>query len=238
MIIQIMLGGIPADVELKDIKHIHLSVYPPNGRVRITAPKRLDLETIRVYALTKLGWIKKQQDKFRLQDRETQREYLERESHYLWGDHYLLHIVEVEKPPVIEVGHHEITLSVRPGSSEAKKQAIMDEWYRRQLREVAQPYIDTWEKRMGVEVQHVYVQRMKTRWGTCNTRKGSIRLNTELAKKPRTCLEYVVVHELAHLIEPSHNAHFKALLDQYLPNWRQLKDELNQAPLGHVEWEY
>ena len=238
MLTQIELGDIVVDVELKNIKNIHLSVYPPTGRVRIAAPARMDLDTIRVYAITKLDWIKAQQQKFLNQQRETPREYLERESHYVWGTRYLLSIQETNQPPSVELGHSQLMLRVRPGADEQKKQEVIEEWYRLQLREMADPLIAKWEKAMGVQIQHVYVQRMKTRWGSCNPNTGRIRLNTELAKKPPVCLEYIVVHELAHLLEPSHNAKFTELLDQYLPHWRQIRDELNRAPLGHVEWDY
>lgn len=238
MITHFELGDIRVDVVLKDIKNIHLSVYPPNGRVRIAAPSRMDLDTIRVYALSKLGWIKQQQRKFHSQDRETPREYIERESHYVWGSRYLLHITEFNAPPLVELNHSRLLLRVRPGTDEKKRQAIIEEWYRGQLREAAVVLIAKWEPLMGVKVESFYIQRMKTRWGSCNHHAGNIRLNTELAKKSRACLEYIVVHELTHLLEPSHNARFTTLMNRFLPNWQQLRDELNQAPLGHVTWEY
>lgn len=238
MITQIFLGDIPVEVELKDIKNLHLSVYPPNGRVRIAAPARMDLDTIRVYAISKLAWIKEQQRKFQVQERETPREFLERESHYVWGTRYLLHLVEAERIPSIELGHTQMILTVRPGSDAQKRHAVIEEWYRSELRMGAEPLIAKWEAVMGVKVGRVFVRRMKTRWGSCKPENASIRLNTELAKKPPTCLEYIVVHELAHLIEPSHNARFVAVMDRFLPHWKQIRDELNRAPLGHVEWEY
>jgi predicted metal-dependent hydrolase len=232
------LGGITIEVALKDIKHIHLSVYPPTGRVRITAPLRMDMDTIRVYALSRLAWIKQQQSKFHEQERETPREYIERESHYVWGTRYLLELIERDETPSVELTHHHLVLRARPGSDVQRKQAILEDWYRGQVREVVQPLIEKWEKLMGVKVQRVFVQRMKTRWGSCNPLARHIRFNTELAKKPRSCLEYIVVHEMVHLLEPSHNARFATLMDQYLPHWRQLRDELNRAPLGNVHWEY
>ena len=238
MITHIQLGDMTVEVDLKNIKNIHLSVYPPTGRVRISAPARMDLDAIRVYAISKLEWIKDQQRKFRAQERETPREYLERESHYLWGKRYLLHIVESNAVPFIDLSHTYLCLNVRPGADEGKKRDVIDAWYRSQLRQAAQPLIEKWEVIMGVKVEKVFLQRMKTRWGSCNPHRQNIRLNTELAKKPRECLEYIVVHELAHLIEPTHNARFVALMNRYLPHWKQLRDELNRAPLGHVEWEY
>lgn len=235
---QIELGDILVEVELKDIKNVHLSVYPPNGRVRITAPKRMDIETVRVYAISRLGWIKEQQRKFKEQERETPREYLDRESHYLWGVRYLLEIIEDEQPSGIELSHKRMILHVRPGADQAKKQVIVEEWYRKQIRLEAEPLIEKWEQKIGVKVKRLFIQRMKTRWGSCKPDTGNIRLNTELAKKPRECLEYIIVHELAHLLEPTHNAQFIVLMDKYLPHWRQLRAELNRAPLGHVDWEY
>ncbi len=234
----IELGEITVDVVLKDIKNIHLSVYPPHGRVRISAPLSMSLGTIRVYAISRLDWIKKQQAKLREQERETPREYLDRESHYLWGKRYLLEIVELDESPSIELKHTHILLSVRPGSDEKKKQALIDEWYRKQLKEAAFPLIAKWERILAVKVNRIYVRRMKTRWGSCNPRAGSIRLNTELAKKPHECLEYILVHEMAHLLEPTHNARFIALMDRYLPQWKQIREDLNRWPLGHESWDY
>lgn len=238
MITQIELGDLKIEVELKDIKNIHLSVYPPNGRVRIAAPARMELDTIRVYALTKLTWIKQQQKKFQAQDRETPREYLDRESHYVWGKRYLLEVTEFDAAPLVELNHSKLLVRVRPGSDEKKKQAVVEEWYRGQLRNLAVELIARWEPQMGVQVETFYIQRMKTRWGSCNPHARAIRLNTELAKKPPECLEYIVVHEMTHLLEPTHNARFTALLDQFMPNWKLVREELNRSPLGHVTWEY
>ncbi len=238
MVTQIELGGITVDVELKDIKNIHLSVYPPGGRVRISAPARMDLDTIRMYAISRLGWIRKQQQKFAQQERELPREYLERESHYVWGRRYLLHVIESDEAPSVELQHSQIVLRVRPGSDAGRKEALLEEWYRRQLRQAVPELIAKWELLMGVRVERFFVQRMKTRWGTCTHSKAYIRLNTDLARKPRECLEYVVVHEMAHLVEPNHAARFIALMDRLLPNWKARREELNRAPLGHVEWEY
>jgi predicted metal-dependent hydrolase len=238
MISQFMLGNILCEIEQKDIKNIHLSVYPPTGRVHISAPERMDIETIRVYALSKLEWINQQRSKFSSQERETPREFLERESHYLWGDRLLLQIIEKNQPPVIEISHRQMMLTVRPGTSQIKKQEIVEDWYRRQIREVSIPLFEKWERALGVRANKIIIRKMKTRWGSCILQKGNIRLNTELAKKPRECLEYIIVHELMHMIEPTHNNRFVTLMDKYYPNWKQIKAELNRAPLGHVEWEY
>jgi len=235
---QIQLGDITVDVVLKDIKNIHLSVYPPNGRVRISAPSRMDIDSIRIYAISKLDWIKKQQKKQLEQERETKREYLDLESHYVWGKRFLLEVSEVNKPPSVEVLHNKILLKVRPGAGEEKKRETIEKWYRKQLKAAVPPLIAEWEQKLGVNVERLFVQKMKTRWGSCNNKKNSIRLNTELAKKTKECLEYIVVHEMTHLIEPTHNHRFIALMDYHLPHWKQLRDELNRMPLGHVDWKY
>lgn len=235
--IQLEISAIPIEVTLKKIKNLHLSVSPPGGRVRISAPAWMDLETIRAFAVSRLGWIQAQRAKFQGQARETPREYLERESHFVWGRRCLLHLVETAEAPSVELQANTLVLRIRPGTGTAHKAALLEDWYRRQLRQAVPGLLATWEPRMGVKVERFFVQRMKTRWGTCNPTRRTIRLNTELARKPIECLEYVVVHELAHLLERSHNARFTALLDRFLPNWKQRKAELNRAPLGHMGWE-
>lgn len=232
----ITLGDIAVDVVFKDIKHIHLSVYPPDGKVRIAAPTRLSLETLRVFAVSKLSWIKQQQQKLRAQARETPREFLDRESHVLWGTRYLLKVVEKDAAPTLVLEPRTLVLTVRPGTSEEKRQSLVATWYRQQLRETATALIAKWEPILGVQATRLFVQRMKTRWGSCNPRSGAIRLNTELAKKPPACLEYVVVHELAHLLERTHNDRFTGVLDAHLPHWRQVRILLNTEPLGQESW--
>ena len=233
-----MLGEIPVDVELKDIKNIHLSVYPPNGAVRVSAPSRMSLDTIRVYAISKLGWIKQQQKKLRAQEREPPREYLERESHYVWGRRYLLHVAECDGPPLVALKHRTMVLRLRPGADEAKMQAVVDDWYRTELRKAAVPLIAKWAPVLGVTVDRFFVQHMKTKWGSCNTATHCIRLNTELAKKPRPCIDYIVLHEMAHLIVPTHGPKFVALMDRFMPNWRAIRDLLNSLPARHEHWDY
>lgn len=238
MVTQIKLGDIVVDVVRKDIKNIHLSVYPPTGRVRISAPERMQLDTIRVFAVSKLGWIKKQQQKLQEQERETPREYLERESHYVWGKRYLLKIVEFDDTPSVELKHNHMILIIRPGTNEERKQTIIEQWYREQIRQELPSLIATWERRMGVKVERFFVRRMKTKWGSCNPQRGYIRLNTDLAKKPRECLEYILVHEMVHLLEPTHNSRFAELMDQFLPKWQFYREQLNRLPVKHEEWVY
>jgi len=238
MVSQIELGDITVDVVLKDIKNVHLSVYPPAGRVRISAPKRMSLDTIRVFAISKLGWIRQQQAKLREQERETPRDYVDRESHYVWGRRYLLAVTESNEPPSIELKHRHMLLRVRPGTDEDKRQALVEEWYREQLKEAVPPLLERWQPQLGVEVERFFVQRMKTKWGSCNHKARTIRLNTELAKKPAECLEYIVVHELVHLLEPTHNARFIALMDQFIPKWQFHRQVLNRLPVRQEMWSY
>ena len=238
MSVQLNLGEVTIDVIMKDIKNIHLSVYPPVGKVRISAPLWMELDTIRVFAITKLSWIKNQQKKLQEQDRETPREYLNRESHYVWGKRYLLSIVEKDAAPSIELKHSKMILQLRPDTSIEKKQEILDGWYREILKSAAEPLISKWEHLIGVKAEKLFLQRMKTKWGSCNHEAKNIRLNTELAKKPPECLEYIVVHELVHLIEPTHNDRFIALMNQFMPKWRMYKDELNRLPVRHETWGY
>src|SRR5437016_10866954 len=177
MVTKIELGAITVDVVKKDIKNVHLSVYPPTGKVRISAPLRMDLDTIRVFAISKLGWIKQQQRKVTEQEREPPREYLDRESHYVWGKRYLLKIIEKAAPPEVELKHSQMILQIRPASSEERKEAVLDEWYRAQLKQSVPPLIAKWEPLMGVK-ERFFVQRMKTKWGSCSRACAGIRLNT------------------------------------------------------------
>lgn len=232
------LGDFRAEVVRKAIKHVHLSVYPPDGRVRIAAPAGMELDAIRLFAIAKLAWIKRQQRKILAQERETPREFLDRESHSVWGKRYLLKVVEKEAAPAVELGHSSLLLQVRPGCDAARRQEILDAWYREQIRQAVPALLEKWQPLIGVRAGKVFVQRMRTRWGSCNPVSGHIRLNTDLAKKPPECLEYIVVHELAHLLEPTHNAPFAGLIEMFLPHWRQVRDELNRLPLRHEDWTY
>src|SRR5882672_10454968 len=235
---QIDLGEVSVDVLFKDIKNVHLSVHPPTGRVRISAPERMDIDKIRIFAISKLDWIKRHQTGFRNQDRETPREYLDRESHYLWGRRYLLRIHEMDAPPELRLSPGKMHLRIRPRTGEDKRHAIIAEFYRDQVRAEAPPLMEKWGRLLGVAVDRLYVRQMKTKWGTCNPRARSIRLNTELAKKPKHCLEYIVVHEMVHVLEPSHNVRFVALMDTVLPNWRFCREQLNRLPVQHADWDY
>lgn len=185
-----------------------------------------------------LGWIKQQQRKLQEQDREPQREYLDWESHYVWGKRYLLKVSESENPPTIELKGNRILLRVRPGADKQKRHDLLEEWYREQIKKLVPGLIETWERRMDVKVARFFVQRMKTKWGSCNPDRRSIRLNTDLAKKPREYLEYIIVHEMAHLLVRRHDDRFRGLMDRHLPNWEYLRETLNNSPLSHSDWEY
>ena len=234
----IELGDICLDVIHKDIKNVHLSVHPPNGRVTISAPRKMDLETIRLFSISKLGWIRKQQAKFENQKREAPREYVTRESHYYLGQRYLLKVVEHNAAPKVVLKHNSIELYVRKGATMAQRDDILQGWYRQQLRELIPQYVAKFEKKMNIKVFDIRIRSMKTKWGTCNPDAKRIWLNTELAKKPIESIEYVLVHEMVHLIERNHNEMFIAYMDEFLPKWKHLREELNRSALGHVEWSY
>lgn len=232
----IQLGDITIAMTRKDIKNVHLSVHPPSGRVTLVAPLATRPEVARAYAASKIGWIRDQQAKLLGQARETPRQFVERESHYLWGRRYLLSLVEKDVKPFVRLDHRRITLTVRPGSPLAKREEVMQEWHRALLHQAVPPLVRKWETKLGVEVAGYFLQRMKTKWGSCNSRQRNIRLNTELVKKPRDLLEYVVLHEMVHLIEPKHNERFLALMTKYYPAWREARAELNELPLAAEVW--
>lgn len=238
MATQIDLGGIAVDVILKDIKNIHLSVQPPNGRVRIAAPLRMNMDTIRVFAISKLAWVKQQQVKICAQARETPREFLNRESHYLWGKRYLLKLVVAQAAQHVVLKPRTIVLHVRPDAGSVKMDSLLDAWYRQQLKLEIPKLIRFWEPLIGISVKRFSVRRMKTKWGSYTAATGSILINSELAKKPRECLEYIVVHEMVHFLAPTHGKRFVSLMDQFMPKWRFYRDELNRLPVRHADWVY
>lgn len=235
---RIELGGLSVEVVRKRIKNIHLSVYPPNGRVRISAPTWVGLDAIRLFAISKLGWIRRQQQKLKEQEREAPREYLDRESHQVWGRRVLLQIEHDGNGPPVEWLPGKLVMRVRPDATVDRKRTVLDEWYREQIKAAAPELIAKWGRALEVTVAGFFVQKMKTLWGSCNMRRQTVRLNTELAKKPPECLEYIVVHELVHLLERSHGPRFVALMDQHLPKWRYFKAELNRLPIRHEDWMY
>lgn len=231
---QIRLGELDITVTFKAVKNVHLSVHPPEGKVTLVAPTSTRLEVARAYAISKLGWIRQQQAKLQAQARETPRQFVTRESHYIWGRRYLLVVEEQDAPPAVKVDHRRITLSVRPGTDTTKREMVYQQWQRSLLHQAIPPLIAHWEPRIGVKVTGYFLQRMKTKWGSCNHHRAHIRLNTELVKKSRDLLEYVIVHEMIHLLEPTHSERFIALLDQHYPAWRESRAELNALPLGQA----
>ncbi len=232
----ITIGELSIRVTRKDIKNVHLSVHPPDGRVTMSAPASTRLDVARAYAISKLAWIRVQQDKLEKQEREIPREFIERESHYLWGRRYLLTVKYKEAKPEVSIDHKRITLTVRPGTPLEKREQIILDWHRLQLHQVIPGIIKKWEKKLNVKVAAYFLQRMKTKWGSCNHKAGNIRLNAELVKKPKDLLEYVIVHEMVHLIEPTHSDHFTAILAEHYPFWRESRAELNELPLGAETW--
>ena len=232
----IQLGEIAIAVTRKDIKNVHLTVHPPDGRVTLAAPINTRLEVARAYAISKLVWIRDQQRKLEGQARETPRQFIERESHYVWGRRYLMTVEYRDAKPAVVLGNKQITLMVRLGSSAEKRAAVMHQWHKTLLHEAVPPLIQKWEPKLGVKVSGYFLQRMKTQWGSCNHAAGNIRLNTELVKKPKDLLEYVIVHEMAHLIEPTHSEGFIAILDEHYSSWREARAELNELPLAAEVW--
>ena len=231
MISMIMLDDIDAEVTKKKIKHLHLKVCPPNGIVRVSAPLRMNQEKIRVFALSKLDWIRKQRLKIRSQVREKPLKYINQETHYFKGHSYQLKVLENNKPPFAELVKNEILIHVPTGADMEKRRSVLNEWYHKQLMELLNPLIKKWELKLGVSVKRFSIRSMKSRWGSCTPKTHGIRFNLELVKKSHECLEYIVVHELVHLLEASHNNRFKALMDQFYPNWKLCRKELNGLQL-------
>lgn len=235
----LIIGDIQIEVIKKNIKNLHLSVHPPNGRVRIAAPNTMNDEAIRVFAISKLSWIKKQRAKFQNQERQSEREYVSGESHYFQGRRYLLNVVYTTKKQRVEIKkNNQLDLYVRKESTKAQREKVMMEWYRAHLKKQIPDIIAKWEKIIGVSVNSWGVKLMKTKWGTCNPNARRIWVNLELAKKNPRCLEYIIVHEMIHLLEKHHNDRFHAYMDQFLPNWREIKAELNELVFESSAWTY
>ena len=226
-----VVAGIEVELVQKDIKNLHLAVYPPNGRVRLAAPMDVNEQTLELYVTSKLPWIRKQQRKFANIDRQSARQYVNRESHYFLGKRYLLRVHETDRPyryPKVERKTKTyIDLYIKEGYSTEQKAELMKEWYRGKLKDILLEFVPKWEAILNVKANQVKVQTMRTKWGSCNTEKSNVLFNIELAKKPIECIEYVVVHELLHLIERKHSDLFKAYLDKYVPNWQHIKAQLN-----------
>lgn len=233
----ITVGGIAVEVVRKDIKNLHLGVYPPHGRVRVAAPLVVSDEAVRLAVIGKLGWIKRQKTKFTAQARQSQREMVNGESHYFMGRRYRLRVHEHDAPAKVAVrGIASLDLFVRPGTSTEKREVVLQRWYREQLVMLIPPLLEKWQGRLGVTIAAWGVKKMKTKWGSSNVDAKRVWLNLELAKKSPQCLEYVIVHELVHLLERKHNEHFLSLMDKFMPQWRLHREALNKSPLGHEFW--
>ncbi|MFL5804930.1 MAG: M48 family metallopeptidase [Roseiflexaceae bacterium] len=236
---QIEVSGIPVEIVRKNIKNLHLGVYPPNGRVRVAVPLRLDDDAVRLAVIARLGWIRRQQQQFEQQERQSQREMITGESHYVQGRRYRLNVIEHNGPATVSLPNNRtLELHVRPTASRDQREAVLHRWYRQQLRERIPPLIARWELEVGVTVAEWGIKKMKTHWGTCNIEARRIWLNLELAKKPASCLEYILVHEMVHLLERHHNERFSAWMDRLMPQWRLHREELNRSPLAHEDWSY
>ncbi len=235
----IEVAGIPVEIVRKDIKNLHVGVYPPSGRVRVAAPLRLDDEAVRLALISRLGWIRRKQAEFQQQVRQSQREFVTGESHYFDGRRYRLDVIERDAPPTVKPRNNTILeLGVRPNTDWKAREAVIHRWYRRHLRNQLPPLIGKWESKLDVTVEDARIKKMKTLWGSCNVEAKRIWLNLELAKKPKSCLVYILVHEMVHLHERQHNDRFHELMDKFLPQWRSYRNELNRAPLAHEEWRY
>ena len=233
------VAGLTVEVVRKDIKNLHLGVYPPHGRVRVAAPLMVGDEAVRLAVIDKLGWVRQQRAKFAAQPRQSEREMVNGESHYFLGRRYKLRTHEHDGPARVALrGTASLDLFVRPGTGVADREAVLLRWHREQLRAIVRPMVERWQSVLDVRVSAWGIKAMKTRWGSANAAARRIWLNLELAKKPVLCIEYIVVHELMHMLERHHNGRFAGLMDLHLPQWRQYRAMLNEAPLGHVEWDH
>jgi hypothetical protein len=231
--------GMSVEIVRKDIKNLHLGVYPTEGRVRVAVPVHLDDEAVRLAVISRLGWIRRQKRAFERQARQSQREMINGESHFYQGRRYLLDVVEADCPPSISLPtNKKMVLQVRPGADRDKREAVLRNWYRQRMREQIPELLARWEAEIGVKAARCDIRKMKTRWGSCSVKTGRILLNLELAKKPPACLEYILVHELVHLLAPHHDDQFREYMDHFLPQWRIHRDELNKAPLSNEDWRY
>lgn len=236
---RIEVQGVAVEVVRKDIKNLHLGVYPPAGRVRVAAPLRLDDEAVRLAVVSRLGWIRRQRRRFEQQERQSQRELVSGESHYVEGRRYRLKVLEHDGPTRVTLSNNTtLALRVHRDAGTAKREEALNQWYRQRLRKQIPSLIEKWEPKIGVKLASWGIKRMKTRWGTCNADARRIWLNLELAKKPASCLEYILVHEMIHLLERQHTERFRELLNQHMPQWQLYRDELNRAPLAHEDWVY
>ena len=236
---QIEIRGIKVAVTRKDIKNLHLSVLPPDGRVRVSAPMHTSEQSIRLAVISKLSWIKQQQGDFASQSRQSSREMISGESHYLWGQRYRLSVIDTKAKHLVKVkGVTKLMLKVAPETTTDNKLKLLNRFYREQIQQRIAQLLDVWQPRIGVEAKHIGIKKMKTKWGSCNIQQKRVWLNLELAKKPPECLEYILVHELTHLLERHQNERFRTMMDKQMPNWREHRNLLNSLPLAYEDWQY
>lgn len=236
---RLQISGIPVDIHRKAIRNLHVGVYPPDGHVRVAAPARMADEAIRLAIVSRLAWIRRQQRDFAAQVRESAREMLTGESHYYRGQRYRLNVIETPGRPRLHLaGNHTMELQIPPATNAADRRRVLERWYRHQLRDLIPDMLAIWEPIVGADVAECRIRRMKTRWGSCNIEARRIWLNLELIRKPHVCLEYILVHEMVHLFERHHSDRFRKLMDRFMPRWRLHRDELNNAPLRHENWDY
>ena len=234
---EILVGGVPVEVVRKRIKNLHLGVYPPEGRVRVAAPLVLSEEAVRLAVVARLGWIKQQRAKFVAQERQSEREYVSGECHFYKGRRYRLNLIERSGRAKVSLrGSEFIDLAAKLGADRAARERALQNWYRKELKKEAAPLIERWARRIDLPVPDFRIKRMKTKWGSCSTNSKRVWLNLELIKKPPACIEYIVVHELIHLVERHHNNAFITRMDSLLPSWHSTRQELNKQPLSHEEW--
>ena len=237
MATKLKISDLQIETVKKDIKNIHLGVYPPDGRIRVSVPLATSDETLRIFLITKSSWIKKQKGIFSKQERQTKREYVSGESHYIFGKKYQLTVKNSEAKQEIKITKKKsIELTVKSKTTIYQKQVMFEKFYRMELEKIIPKLLEKWENKVGVKVKEVKIKRMKTKWGTCNTKDKRIWLNLELAKQPLHCVDYLFVHELVHFKERKHSERFLQLLEKAYPKWRQSKEELNQGILSYFEW--
>ena len=231
---QILVANIPVEVVKKNIKNLHLSVLPPDGKVRVSAPEALSDEAITMFVRTKIGWIRKQQEKFELQPRQSERQYVSGETLYVWGRQYFLRVEYSYKGNSLVLSGDNAILTVRKESTVKQRETFVNEWYRTLLKAEVEKYLPKWEKITGLQCSSWQSKYMTTKWGTCNTSTGKIWLNLQLAKKPIECLEYVILHELVHLKIRNHGTEFVAEMNRYMQNWREIRNQLNESKLDYL----
>lgn len=231
----ITVSGIAFKVTKKKIKNMYIRVLPPDGMVQITAPVSASDDALRMFAISRISWVKKQRQKFEAQPRQTERQYVSGESYYVWGRRYRLDVKYSNVRNAVSLSGNRLVMQVRKDSNANQRENTLNEWYREQLKQAVPPILERCENTVGIKTAEWHVKNMRTKWGTCNAEQKRIWLNLQLAKKTPECLEYVIVHELVHFFERNHNERFKEYMDKFYPNWRSVRDELNSQMLDYMD---